>query len=127
LKGTSVGFSFLTLVILFVTVVGHIVGVIGLVLDQATVSDFYFATPISILIVLSNALIVFGLKQNKYWAYALACLEMLLFIIFAIMKVWTTDLSSIFFGLILLAFSVFTLATLRNEFKNIEASEEPNV
>ena len=122
MKNTALAFRFLTLFLLLLASLGHIVIVVGLLTDEAVISDFYLLTPISIVFVLLNVLIVYGLKARRKWAYILGGVEMLSFIIAGGIKIWTSDFSSTLISLILVLLSIKILFSLRAEYKNDVAS-----
>jgi hypothetical protein len=118
LKNTALAFRFLTIFLLLLGSLAHIVVVIGLLTDEAVISDFYLLTPISIAIVLLNVLIANGLKARRKWAYLLGGVEMLSFIIVGGIQIWTSDLSNTLISLILVLLSIKVLFSLKAEYKN---------
>jgi hypothetical protein len=118
LKNTALAFRFLTLFLLLLGSLAHIVVVVGLLTDEAVISDFYLLTPISIAIVLLNVLIANGLKARRKWAYLLGGVEMLSFIIVGGIQIWTSDFSSTIISLILVLLSIKVLFSLKAEYKN---------
>jgi hypothetical protein len=121
LKNTALAFRFLTLFLLLLGSLGHIVVVVGLLTDEAVISDFYLLTPISIAFVFLNVLIVNGLKALRKWAYLLGGVEMLSFIIVGCIQIWTSDFSSTLISLVLVLLSIKVLFSLKAEYKtNVE-------
>jgi hypothetical protein len=118
LKNTALAFRFLTLFLLLLGSLAHIVVVVGLLIDEAVISDFYLLTPISIAIVLLNVLIANGLKARRKWAYLLGGVEMLSFIIVGGIQIWISDFSSTIISLILVLLSIKVLFSLKAEYKN---------
>ncbi|MBA6399874.1 hypothetical protein [Colwellia sp. BRX10-4] len=118
MKNTALAFRFLTLFLLLLGSLAHIVVVVGLLTDEAVISDFYLLTPISIAIVLLNVLIANGLKARRKWAYLLGGVEMLSFIIVGGIQIWTSDFSSTIISLILVLLSIKVLFSLKAEYKN---------
>ena len=116
MKGSSVGFSFFTLLILLATAIGHITIFASIPNAESSVNDFLVITPISILILSLNAFIVFGLRRQKKWAFLLGGIEMIILVITALVNIFTSDISEIFSSLIYGIFSISMLFFLRNDF-----------
>jgi hypothetical protein len=126
-KGASVGFSFLTLIIFLMATVGHLVIFVGMFTEQASTVNFLFVTPISLLIFSFNALIVFGLRRRRFWALLVGSLEMIVLIIAALANIWSAGMSGVIFSLVLVLFSTSMLIALRNDFNEIKAHEASHV
>jgi hypothetical protein len=126
-KGASVGFSFLTLIILLMAIVGHMFIFVGMFTEQASTVNFLVVTPISLLIFLFNALIVFGLRRRRFWAFLFGSFEMIVLIIVASVNIWSADMFGVIFSLFLMVFSISMLFALRNDFNEIKAQEIPHV
>jgi uncharacterized membrane protein len=105
-------------------VLAHIGVFIGIFTEQATSLNFLIVTPLSIAIFTLNALIVYGLRRKKTWAYLLGCIEMMFFVAAALVNIWTKGFSGMVGSLLLLLFSISMLLSLRNEFSNHKRQEE---
>lgn len=127
MKGTSVGFSFLTLIVLFVAVLAHMGVFIGIFTEQATSLNFLIVTPPSIAIFTLNALVVYGLRRKKTWAFLVGGIEMVFFVAAALVNIWTTGFSGVETSFLLFLFSISMLLSLRNEFSNHKKQKESHV
>lgn len=112
-----VGFGFLAF-FSFILGAGIVMGAIAAVeLEKIGIDDMVWLTPLAFSLFVINALIVYGLKQNKKWALVLAAVEMTGFIVMGVIGQWTNGLSfiAIFIYMII---PVAVLMSLKREFDN---------
>ncbi len=122
MRNIVLGFTLFTLVMFIFIVIGHIVGVVGLLTDQVILSDFYFLSPASILLLLLNIKVIHGLKKYKKWAYLIASIEIVMVFINSSANLWVANFSS-GGNILIIALSVLALFALYGDFTHARIKE----
>jgi peptidoglycan/LPS O-acetylase OafA/YrhL len=121
LKGSTVGFSFLTLFSVIVAVLAHMGIFIGVLLGDFTDVNLTYFSTISIFVAILNASIVFGLRRRQNWAVVLGSAEMLVLVIAAITNLMLEGFSELLvscYWLLVAALFLFALKGDYEEFRN---------
>jgi hypothetical protein len=121
LKGSAVGFSFLTLFSVIVAVLAQMGIFIGVMLGNFTDANLTYFSSFSILVAILNAFIVFGLRRRKNWAVVLGSVEMLVLVIAVITNLMLEGFSALlvsFYWLFIAALFLLALKSDYEEFRN---------
>jgi len=121
LKGSAVGFSFLTLFLVIAAVLAHMGIFIGTLLGNNSDVNLIFVSTISIAVAILNAFIVFGLKRRQNWAIVLGSIEMLVLAIAAVINLMLYGLSELLgtcYWLLIAELFLFALKSDYEDFKN---------
>ena len=121
MKGSAVGFSFLTLFSVIVAVLAQMGIFIGVMLGNFTDVNLNYFSSFSILVAILNAFIVFGLRRRKNWAVVLGSVEMLVLVIAVITNLILEGFSALlvsFYWLFIAALFFLALKSDYEEFIN---------
>jgi hypothetical protein len=121
LKGSAIGFSFLTLFSVIVAVLAQMGVFIGVMLGNFTDVNPIYISSIPILVAILNALIVFGLRCRQNWAVVVGCVEILVLVIAVIANLMLEGFSELLmscYWLIIAALFLFALKNDYDEFRN---------
>jgi len=127
LKGSAVGFSFLTLFSVITAVLAHMGIFIGGLLGNDTDLNLILISAIFVAVAILNAFIVYGLKRRQNWAVALGGIEMIVLIIAAVINVTLNGFSELFgtcYWLLIASLFLISLRSDYEEFQNRGKSHE---
>lgn len=127
MKGSALGFSFLTLVIVIIAVLAHMGVYISLFLGDYTHLSLASVSSISIIAVSINMMIVYGLRRRRYWAIFIGAIEMIVLIFVAIFNLWLSQPTSIGTGFTYLLIPVALLLALRTDYQEFKSHEVSHV
>lgn len=117
MKGSAVGFSFLTLLLVIVSVLTHMGIFIGVLLGNFADANLTYFSYFSILVAMLNASIVFGLRRRQNWAVFLGSAEMLVLIIAAIANLLLEGISELLVSCYWILIAALFLLALKSDYE----------
>ncbi|MFT2090935.1 hypothetical protein [Paraglaciecola sp. 2405UD69-4] len=127
MKGSAVGFSFLTLFSVIAAVLAHMGIFIGGLLGNDTALNLILISAIFVAVAILNAFIVYGLKRRQNWAVALGVIEMIVLIIATVTNVTLNGFSELFGTCYWLLIASLFLISLRSDYKDFQNRGESHV
>ena len=121
MKGSVVGFSFLTLFLIIAAVLAHMGIFIGTLLGNHTSVNLTFVSTISVAVAILNGFIVYGLRRRQNWAVVLGIIEMLVLVIAAITNLMfngSSELLGTCYWLLIAILFLFSLKSDHEDFKS---------
>jgi len=127
LKGSALGFSFVTLVTIIGFALVLINAMVGVFIDIIPVWSLFVIVPISVLLIGLNALIVYGLSRKKNWAVFLGAIEVSILVLLTLIDVIGGGILSLISSILFLAILLSLLFALRRDYYKFKSDEEMHV